>query len=245
MIEALLRVIVKVLLIPVIVFLLLAAIHEATAAYRTPPINDIETVLEIKESIETEYSIVFDITHMETYTYDEQARFMRGVALELKKVPEELHNAVVSHFATTDRVLVVQFVEEILGLQGETLNAKGRYFFKEAFMQLRESKIFIHEYGHLIHDVINDLYDAKDFRHEWMSLALDVDFDEFWCMKFVEGTAHAFVLLVDSNNLTILPSSSCIGSIDCPCARTRLCETETELIELLRTTINSVLYVQI
>ena len=238
MLETLLRIIVKLLFVPVFAFTLLAVAHEVTAINRNPPVNDGEALLELKECIETEYNIVFDITHMETYNFSEQARFIRGVAAELDKIPSELHAAVVSHLSSTNRVLVIQFVEEITGLSGEVLDFSGRYLFKEVHMQLRNTTIFIHEYGHMIHDVINDLYDANDFRQKWIEFAFDVDIDEFWCTNFVEGVAHAFVLLVD-DNLTFSISASCTGSIDCNCLRSRECETESELLEFLGATINS------
>jgi len=240
MLEKLLRIIVKLLLVPVFVFILLAVAHEVTAINRTPPITDVETLLELKECIETKYNIVFDITHMETYNFNEQARFIRGVAAELNKVPSELHAAVVSHLASTNRVLVIQFVEEITDLNGEVMDATGRYFFKDVHMQLCHAAILIHEYGHMIHDMINDLYDAKDFRQGWVEFAFDVDLDEFWCTNFVEGVAHAFVLLVDDNP-TFSIGASCTGSVDCYCLRTRKCETESELLEFLGATINSFL----
>ena len=139
------------------------------------PIAGAAGVSDLRASIERQYSVRLDISRISAWDSQRQLSEVRLIGELLAIIPPELHSAMVSHFRSAGRTITIR-----LSLWNGG-NIAGTYSHESAtitlmttdglsFIPLMDPYIFAHEYGHMLHSVINGRYGSAKFSSEWTAL---------------------------------------------------------------------------
>ena len=126
---------------------------------------------EIRAGVEKQYSVKIEFAENEsTETDADKINYILEVGNHLSKIPPELHEPLVAHLKASGKTMRVRINPQMVVLDGHT--ALGTYDHSNARITLiaTDEYVFFHEYGHMLHAVLNEKYGATKLTNEWTAL---------------------------------------------------------------------------
>lgn len=134
------------------------------------------SVNDAKASVEKQYGVKLDIGKISGFSDKEQVSDIKRIGEYLAFIPSELHNAMLSHFKSKGKSITIKIAPRPDGVADGvythdnvtiTMYTVGYGF---NFTGAMTGHIFAHEYGHMLHAVLNEKYGATKFTNEWTAL---------------------------------------------------------------------------
>jgi hypothetical protein len=189
---------------------------DAAVPTASPPSPVRQSFSELKTDFEKRWGVRLDFPDNDDLDVSIFATYEQFFSM----IHRELHDAIVAHFRSRGQTLTIRFRNT--GEHHGTYNHPSQTITIFGMLSIN-SAIFTHEYGHMVHYVLEDIYGSTRFRNEWTRLNAGIPYgittsdnpDIFnifveshsaWgsfysARNILEDVAHVFALFVDKAHL--------------------------------------------